>query len=258
MFFYRNKMHILFSLIFLCSGGIKIMCQPKVDDSSQTTVGSDIISESLLEQKEIEAMNGNAKVADEIADHFWLGKMDYPAALYWLGIGAENGHLESYRGLVILLSLNKNYGSRSLYWLHRMMIANYRSRDVLNLIEQLGLSVVDIQPPDDDLFSFTATPVFFSDEEIIYYEEGALCGSGRAALILANYYREVSIDLSLSEYWYQIGAQNGNVECYYQLSHCLKNSSNKLKNIRSLFWLKRAALNGHSRAKEELHSITQR
>jgi TPR repeat protein len=252
-FYKRNICVFFFFICFLYFGGTKTMCLPKIEIGSPTTISSDVIPEKALEEKKIEAMNGDGKVADKIARHFIFGKNNYSESLYWLGIGAENGHLESCYGLVILLSHNQEYDLRSVFWLYKMAAVNYRG--ALSQIERLGLSLMDAQPPDDGLFSFSTPSEVFSYEEIIRYKEGALRGNGKAALVLANYYREVLLSIATAEYWYRIGAQNGDLECQYQLSRSLESSSAELDNIRSLFWLKKAAQNGHYQAKKELEMI---
>lgn len=126
------------------------MCQPSSqdDDNSPATVSSDIIPIGVLEQKKIDAMNGNGIASNEIARHYLFGRNDYSGGLYWFLIGAENSHLESCNVLAYLLSYDENNNPRSIFWLYKMGIVNYR--DALYQLEQLDLSLEEACPPDDN------------------------------------------------------------------------------------------------------------
>jgi hypothetical protein len=101
----------------------------------------------------------------------------------------------------------------------------------------MGLSL-ELMIPDDISFPYMHESI--SPQEIESCKEGALQGNGKASLIVADYYREIMDDVISMEYWYRIGAQNGNIECQRQYSHILNEKSDIYHQERGIFWLNRS------------------
>jgi len=209
------------------------------------STGSHRIPDKELNELMIHALRGNGEAASRVAIHFIYGTRDETSGFFWDTIGAENGNLEATYGLVIRLLNNKNNKdmfTRGIFWLYKMAAIGYR--DTEKWLGRVGYSLETAKPPDDRLFPFNYTTL--SEEEIIQCNEGALQGSGKAALILAQYYNEIARDIVSAEYWYRIGAQNGSTECQYFLGQIMKGKIDELDQIRGEFWLRRAEENGYT------------
>ena len=126
-----------------------------------------------------------------------------------------------------------------------MAVAGYRETE--KWLEREGYSLETAKPPSDSLFPNYATISILSESELQQCEEGALKGSGKAALIAAQYYSEIVEDPASAEYWYQIGAQNGNSECMYQFGNILLGKTVMLDIERGQYWLNLVKDNGYYR-----------
>jgi TPR repeat protein len=84
--------------------------------------------------------------------------------------------------------------------------------------------------------------------------EEALHGSGRAANELAEFYFEKP---QVSRYWIMIGAENGDATSQYNYWFTLSRdeSANALSRERAIFWLRKAAAQGHPIARAELAQL---
>jgi len=120
-------------------------------------------------------------------------------------------------------------------------------RDTEEWLLRVGYSLDTAQPPDDVLFLSDYTTL--SEEEMIRIKEGALRGNGKAALILSQYFNEVARDAVSAEYWYRIGAQNGNIDCQYQYGNILSRKQDIIDQERGVFWINRAMQNGYDNAR---------
>jgi len=89
------------------------------------------------------------------------------------------------------------------------------------------------------VYSQVTSHVEKTQEEAARYEEGAWLGSGQAALVLAAFSKNNSLEADAAEYWYRIGAQNGNSECMRQYGEILLGKDGSLDRERGRFWLNR-------------------
>jgi hypothetical protein len=105
-------------------------------------------------------------------------------------------------------------------------------------LKREGYTLETAKPPDDSLFDYDYTSL--SETEIAACREGALQGSGKAALVIARYYGEIAKKTDSETHWYQIGAQNGNVECMREFGSILSGKEGILEQERGKFWLYRA------------------
>jgi TPR repeat protein len=78
---------------------------------------------------------------------------------------------------------------------------------------------------------------------MVRYKDGALRGSGQAAFVIAEHYFRAG-DMKSAEYWYRIGAQNGNAGCMYAFGSMLVEKQNRLDQERGRYWLARASKAG--------------
>ncbi|GHV12477.1 hypothetical protein FACS189491_05530 [Spirochaetia bacterium] len=162
-------------------------------------------------------------------------------ALEWAIIAAENGHLGAQETTGGLLSRQAGEPTtRAVFWL-RLCFKN-GGNSIIGVFNWYGISPDFDIPPDA---SFPASYTAISAEIISACEEGALQGSGRAALLLAQYYGNIAGDAGLSEYWYRIGAQNGNAECQHNLGLIYQAKPEGMNKVRGTFWLQRAVENGY-------------
>jgi TPR repeat protein len=255
--FLRKKAIQLMAVIFVFSiGGTSVMCISSNTTESITPLknlpdardmhrlhNSNIIPSDELSQKMLDALSGDPDAANRIADHYGFGIHDDHESIKWDIIGAENGHYESQYGLTIRLLNNRDDDSRvrGIFWLYGMAQNNYRETNAW--LERCGYSLDTARPPDDSRF-----PDYYlhlSETELVDCKTGALQGNKKAAWLLGKYYEEVEVQSELSEYWYRIGAQNGNPECQYISGQILSNKDDEFDQVRGEFWLKKAEINGY-------------
>ena len=193
------------------------------------------------------AVKGDGFFARRVGDHYDFVKLDYANAIYWYTIGAENDNLSSQQALYIhflAYKQNNDFLLRGIFWVYKLAVVGYPEVGVSErALECHGYTLETARPPDDALFPFNY--VTLSEQVQEQCKEGALKGSGKAALIMAQYFSETAKDAGSAEYWYQIGAQNGNVECQYQYGSILAKKSDKLDKERGNFWHIRALENGY-------------
>jgi TPR repeat protein len=231
-----------FLVFFLIIIGGVIMGQPKMETRKGfpvTPSSSYLLSASELEVLALEAMKGSGKAAADLVDYYHYGIFEAEKALPWALIGAENGHIiSSYNTAFFLLNNNQN-DLRGIYWLY--IAANKGNPLAKERLNRLGLPL-ELSIPDNSLFPDAYENI--SSDLIKQCEEGASQGNGQAAFIVAEYYRKIVKDAVSAEYWYRIGAQNGNPECQYNLGLILKEKQNILDQARGEFWLFRSVQNG--------------
>jgi len=100
----------------------------------------------------------------------------------------------------------------------------------IKTLERYGYTLKTAKPPSDSMFP--DIPLTTSD--VVRYKEGALKGCGQAALAVANYFK-TAVDAEEAEYWYRIGAQNGNSECMEQYGNILLEKEDILDQERGKF-----------------------
>ena len=98
--------------------------------------------------------------------------------------------------------------------------------------DRLGYTPATARPPSDGLFPNKTLAI----SDFVRYKEGALQGSGQAALALADHYSDTG-DIESAEYWYRIGTQNGNSNCQYRYGNILAGKRDMLDQERGKFWL---------------------
>jgi TPR repeat protein len=187
----------------------------------------------------LQAMAGDGTAAQSVAVYY-NDYQYYDLANEWEMIAAENGRQGSQKETGDLLSIHADNQptTRAVFWWRT--VAKNGNQGGKDELEYYGISVNFDFPPDS---SFPASHVGMSAATISACKEGALKGSGKAALLLAQYYG--STNASESEYWYRIGAQNGNSECQHNLGLIYQAKPEKLDKTRGMFWLE-AAENGYT------------
>ena len=199
-----------------------------------------IIPRRELPQVIQEALSGDIRAAERLASHYAIGRADSYNAIEWFTVAAENGHLESTYGLIIHLFHDLNnidFRKRGIFWLYSLAKKDYR--DTMAWLNEEGHTLETAQPPDDNFFPHDY--IEFSDSMLNHYKDGALRGNARAAFILGRYFGEVKNDITSSEYWFRIGAQNGCSESKRILGQILIAKNDRNAKIRGEFWLMQAA-----------------
>ena len=254
----RKKYRYTLIILLIFTGGVFVMHGADIDDNQDvdnidiyhkqfllpTRSSSNLIPNDERAETMMNAVKGDGVAARRLERHFFTGRGDYYTGVFWLTIGAENDNSEAQYGLAILLldnKIDKDFHQRGVFWLHKMASIDYR--DTEEWLEKIGFSLDTAQPPCDELFSFKYTTL--TREQMFQCKEGALQGSGQAALILAQYYNEIAKDTVSAEYWYRIGAQNGNIECQYQYGRILSGKQDMLDQERGKFWINHAIQNGY-------------
>lgn len=222
--------------ILLIAGGGKVMPQGNSEQKRFiTSTASFFIPSSEIPGLELAAMKGNGEAAFNLALHYDLALNDEYNGEYWELIGAENGNIISAHNIAVALSYRNNYDIRGIYWFR--VAAKHGVDSSIKNLNLLGISI-NFDIPDDSIFE--QMPDYLTIEEIKECEEGALKGSGIAALVLANFYCKVERDNNKLEYWYRIGAQNGNKECQVFFGKILMAKNDMLSQERGKFWLNRS------------------
>lgn len=104
----------------------------------------------------------------------------------------------------------------------------------------------------------TVKSYHLSSQQIKAYSIKAMKGSGEAAMRLSDnffYDRYDSRGMPLYEKalpWALIAAENGNAAAQFRVYQIMRVSKDELKQIRALFWLRRAAEMGYSEAEANL------
>ena len=204
------------------------------------------LSSGELARLKLEAVRGDGKAAGRISDYYSFTKSDHNNEFIWTLIGAENGDTYSMDVLtafyVGVFGEDKENFTRAIFWLYQLAIYDYedtsnyywRSETFIKRLESDGYTLETAKPPSDSLFpNITLDP-----NSIARYQEGALQGSGQAALVLAKH-ASAAGDAEEAEYWYRIGAQNGNSECMRQYGGLLLGKTEMLDQERGKFWLAR-------------------
>jgi TPR repeat protein len=226
-----------------------------------------VLSDLEYEQLALEAMRGDQIAASRIVSHYFFAKNNFGLGLYWTIIETENGSIQAEADLgMYLVDWNDffNDRTRGIFW---MRVAASKG-EPLSVDRLKDLRVPIYEPlPDDALYVYTED--IFTHQKISYYKDGALRGSGTAALTLAFHYRDFGSNKDEieywfrigaqdeSEYWFRIGAQNGNAECEYNYGLILYAKGDRLNLERGLFWLQRAASLGFTLAQMELDRLNQ-
>jgi len=203
-------------------------------------LNSHYLSKDELQRFSLAAVRGDGEAASRVGNYYSYYNYDREKKLFWRIIGAENNHFNSQNSLYI--NLEAPYSTRCIFWLYKVIVAigedNIYKKNRIDDLKKYGYTLETAQPPDDSLFTYDYASL--PETDIAEYREGALLGSGQAALVLAQYYREITQDAASSEYWFQIGAQNGNRECQYQFGNILLGKQDTLDKERGNFWHNRA------------------
>ena len=192
------------------------------------------------------AVRGNGDAAYRLGDYFAFTKLDYKNMIIWHTIGAENGHVNATHSLSNILTRNENDEKtflRGIFWRYKLAILGHVINEAWTSEDDLlyhGYTLETAKPPSDSLYPSNPS---LSEDEVERYKDGALRGSGKAALVFSNFYKNIA-DMESAEYWYQIGAQNGNVECMKQYGTILAGKEEMLDQERGKFWLQRANAGG--------------
>jgi TPR repeat protein len=229
-----GKTFYLYNLFLIITGGVA-MSSPQIENTwdKPVTTGSVYgISSSEIPAFELEAIRGNGEMALKLSQFYKYALNEISKAHEWEIIGAENGNVISQHNTANALLYNNNSDIRGIYW-YRIAASNGNesSKGELDL---LGVSYeFDIIA---DLI-FESMPQDLTDKQIEQCKQGALKGNGKAALILAGYLKEKIKDKNEIEYWFRIGAQNGNLECQYNLGLILCAKPEQINQERGKFWL---------------------
>ena len=204
------------------------------------------LSEDELARLKLEAVMGDGKAAARVVDYYLFTKGDHNNEYVWTLIGAENGdtlmmeHLSS----IYLGASGKVYENftRAIFWLYQLAIYDYEETDnhwkaetFIERLEREGYTLETAKPPSDALFPSMQT---LTPSGTARYKKGALQGSGQAVLVLANYLITTG-DAEEAEYWYRIGAQNGDREFMRKYGSLLLWKEETLDQERGKFWLGR-------------------
>jgi len=242
------KPRILHVVTFFFIVSVLVMCGGDDDDRAPSSNNSYILSEKELAENKLAAVRGSGYAAYILTLHYAFGRGDESNGMIWYIIGAENGSLGSqYTLYLILCNRGNDSHTRGIFWLYKLAVLNLTASNELfepeKDLEREGYTLETACPPSDTLFPFNYASL--STQQLEQCKEGALKGSGKAALIMAQYFGLVAKDADLAEYWYQIGSQNGNAECQYQFGNILLGKEDELDRERGQFWQTRALENGY-------------
>jgi TPR repeat protein len=228
-------------LSLIITGGI-VMGMPQAEKTQEapiTTSSAYGLSASDITILSVEAMKGNGESALKLSRHYRYSVNNEQEAYDWDVIGAENGTVISQHNIAYILLYKNKDDLRGIFWL-RIVSSNGDESAKNRLLNELKMPV-DLKIFDDLEFPNIYKSLSIADIE--KYQDSALRGNGKAALVLANSYREISQDMANAEYWYRIGAQNGNTECKYNLGQILSTKAEPLNQARGKYWLDHAMLN---------------
>ena len=206
------------------------------------------LTEEQLEEYPISALEGDSLKASFLFDYYSLHNDDYEEGIYWTMIGAESGDK--------ILEYNFAYILKDIYE-DELRALFFFTKSAEKGSEAAGKALIQLQndfnkrgyifPKEKDL------PLEINKNNVKLFSDIAKLGSQKAAKKLVEYYkretslcnRDKKIDRIEDEksfiYWLRIGAQNNSKECMIEYATLLKQSSDKLDNIRSKFWIKKAS-----------------
>ncbi|EMB30279.1 hypothetical protein HMPREF9727_01119 [Treponema denticola MYR-T] len=205
-----------------------------------------IKDDAELFQKETLALQGDPRAVDILIDHYiYIQNIDNELRIsklnYWLEILIENDITprSQYNYYSIKECYNLSNLKRGLFWLY-MSAARGFELAVSNVERSRKKQIVFTMANDSDY------PIEgLKEEQVFFYEDGALRGSGRAAYSLGKYYEQIN-EKEKASYWYRIGAQNGNNYCMLRYAKILRNSEDKFDKLRSNFWIKKVVYNNEN------------
>ncbi|GMO21722.1 MAG: hypothetical protein Ta2B_00540 [Termitinemataceae bacterium] len=211
------------------------------------------ISNSEVEWLSLDAIRGDGEAAMRLMMHYGLAVHKRSESEYWTIIGAENGLDQAQMAYSddIWDYRDTDTQKRAIFWLSLSARTGYYYG--VQGLKNLGFSTA-VLPPDDNLYAYLEQSI--SLPEISYYKDGALRGSGTAALTLALHYQNMTSAEKEHEFWLRIGAQNGNIECQYNYGLILYMKDDYLNRERGLFWLHRAAKRGSVLAHQKIEQLT--
>ena len=91
----------------------------------------------------------------------------------------------------------------------------------------------------------TNSSLELSEQEIYSLSIKATNKDGVAARKLGVYYSAIKLDDDMAEYWYLIGAENGDVVCQYNLAYSyLHRKKDEVRREKAIYWLRKAASTG--------------
>ena len=111
------------------------------------------LSRSDLKAAKLAAVRGDGDAAFKVARYYGNRLLDLSSELFWLTIGAENGHVVSTHDLVLYSTSNKNNKEglmRGYFWLDKTPTIFDLTHTLW--IEDIGYSVDPGRPPSDVLF----------------------------------------------------------------------------------------------------------
>jgi len=192
------------------------------------------ISSSEIPSLELAAMMGDGEIALRLSQYYGLTCSDSNQEDLWELIGAENGNDICMYNIANTFFYKNNYIFRGIYW-YRTAAKNGN----IFAKEQLDLLKVSYDFDDPSDLFFQSMPKYLNNEQKKECGESALKGSGVAALILAKFFRDITNENDKAEYWFRIGAQNGNNECQQIFGFMLKSKSDIINQERGNFWINR-------------------
>lgn len=98
--------------------------------------------------------------------------------------------------------------------------------------------------------------VALSDQQVATYSLQALQGSGFAANQLGMHFLAARGNRKMSEYWYQISAENGDAGGQFSYASMMLEDSVENK-ARAKFWLEKSASQGDEYARRRLQRMAQ-
>ena len=189
------------------------------------------------------ALQGDPRAVDALIDHYaYIQDSDNELRIsklnYWLEILIENDITprSQYNYYSIKECHNFNDQKRRLFWLYTSAARGFKLA-LWNVERSIKKQIVFTMANDSDY------PIEgLKEEQVFFYEDGALRGSGTAAYSLGKYYEQIN-EKEKASYWYRIGAQNGNNYCMLRYAKILRNSEDKFDKLRSNFWIKKIVYN---------------
>ncbi|UTC87305.1 sel1 repeat family protein [Treponema denticola] len=220
-----------------------IMYVEEIDRNSSCFVIKD---DAELFQKETLALQGDPRAVDILIDHYiYIQNIDNELRIsklnYWLEILIENDITprSQYNYYSIKECYNFNDQKRRLFWLYTSAAKGFELA-LWNVERSRKKQIVFTMANDSDY------PIEkLKEEQVFFYEDGALRGSGRAAYSLGKYYEQIN-EKEKASYWYRIGAQNGNNDCMLRYAKILRNSEDEFDKLRSNFWIKKVVYNNEN------------
>ena len=213
--------------------GLFLFCLFLIVVFSCATPSYDLSPRELANLK-LKAVKGDGDAAERVLKYYLLLHYDVINEELWNFIGAENDNGYALDCLLYFLHPNqKDTRIRGAFWIYRYGILF--NKDMDNSLKYYDYNMETAKPPNDSLYPLVST---LSEADIQKYNDGALLGSGQAALALGNHYDK---DADSAEYWYRIGAQNRNANCMEIYGNILLGKKDDLDRERGKFWLRKAS-----------------